>query len=216
MPLTTLPDSSGVTRDLYVIGVAFLLLFFLFAIVFAVAWWVQRQRDSLSPYTGSPLRSGEQLSFYAKEQILRYVYERSSYDNRIFSLYRAALCRETGRIFPNALTWYGTLYVDWNFIQKKRPGCYVSWGSLSFEQQQNLYRLYGSLHGFQTAFSSSRPSPREVEPEYVFAKPGPLYVDINDDTLMGWKCVPGTDFEVLIVQHPPILVLPESLSPQQE
>ena len=33
-------------------------------------------------------------------------------------------------------------------------------------------------------------------------RPGPLYVDIETKVLLGWKVVPGTDLEVLIVQKP--------------
>lgn len=198
--------------DIFFISFLLLGLIFLFVIIFFVAWWVHRQRDSLCPYTGAPLRRAEQLSYYAKEQILRFLYEHNSYENKMFKLNRAGLCRETCRIFPNALTWYDTLYVDWTFLQKRHPGSYVSWGSLTLEQQESIRRLHGSLKGYQTVFSSRNPSPREVESDYVFAKPGPLYVDVETQTLLGWKLIPGTDYEVLIVQRPPKTILPESLT----
>lgn len=181
-------------------------------IAFVVGVWIQRQRDSLSPYTGTPLRRGETLTFYSKEQILRFIYEHHSYDNRMYSLNKSSFCRDTGRIFSNSITWYDTIKVDWSFLQKRRPGNYVSWGSLTEEQQNTLIKLHGSLKGFQVNFSSKRPSPRDVEPEFALAKPGPLYVDVNTNTLMGWKSVPGTDFEVLIVQKPLQMVLPDEIN----
>ena len=61
------------------------------------------------------------------------------YDNSIFDFGKAAFCRETGRIFPNVVTWYGTIKVDWTFLNKRYPGNYVSWGSLS-EYQQEMIR----------------------------------------------------------------------------
>jgi hypothetical protein len=205
-------SGTPIKSDLLLIGFLFIGLLLIFGVFFAVAWWIERQRDSNSPYSGKPLRRAEYLSFYAKEQVLRYLYDYASYDNRMFKLSDAALCRETGRIFPNALTWYGVLYVDWKFLQKRLPGHYVSWGSLSMEQQEIIRRMQGSLKGYQTEFSSPRSSPREIEPEYAFMKPGPLYVNVETHTLVGWKSVPGTDYEVLIVQRPPVLVLPESLT----
>lgn len=183
-----------------------LLLFFIaiacMAFVFFLGWWVARQKDSLSPYSGAPLRRGETLSYYAKEQILRFVYEHQDYDNQLFKLNKAAYCRETGRIFPNAISWYDTVRVDWSFLKKRHKGHYVSWGSLTEKQKEYIRRHHPPLKGFQTTFSSSRPSPRELEPEYAFAKPGPLYVDVNTMNLLGWQCVPYTDFEVLIFQKP--------------
>lgn len=196
-----------------------LLILSIFGVIFGlilVGWWVQRQRDSVSPYTGSPLQRAEYFTFYAKEQILRFLYEHHSYDNKMFKLNKAAYCRDTGRIFENAVTWYDKVFIDWSFLQKRLPGNWVSYGSLSEDQKLKLKRIHGSFRGFQTTFSSQRPSPRDVEPDYALAKPGPLYVDIDKYTLMGWKIVPGTDFEVLIVQKPVNLVISDEIkkSPQ--
>ena len=69
-----------------------------------------------------------------------------------------------------------------------------------------IRRQHGSLDGFQTDHSSSQSIPRLVEPEFAYLKPSPLLVDFNTATLMGWKQVPGTDFEVLIVQKPQKLI----------
>lgn len=203
-----LPDFPA-AQSLDILAIALLLLVFLLLGLglFILGWWIQNQRDSPSPYTGSPLKRGEYLSFFAKEQILKYLYDYYSYENPLFKLKNAALCRETGRIFPNALTWYNTLYVDWNFLNKRYKGQYVSWGSLTLEQQDALRKLHGAMKGYQTAFSSRNPSPRLLEPMYAYTKPGPLYVDVATSTLLGWKCVPGTDYEVLIVQKPPQTIM---------
>src|SRR5262249_24979434 len=136
------------------------------------------------------------------EKALKFLYEMHQYDNRLFEIKKAALCRETGRIFPDAVTWYDTIKVDWSFIQKRHPGTYVSWGSLSDAQKNSIRAIHESLEGFQTMDSSLNPSPRMVEAKYVFEKPGPLYVDIERGVLVGWQCVPDTELEVLIVQKP--------------
>lgn len=164
--------------------------------------WLQKRSGKMSPYTGMPLRPGYELPYESAKRILQYLYDLHEYDNRIFDLQDAAFCRETGRLFPKGITWFETIYVDWNFIQKRFPGNFVSWGSLNESQQEAILAAHGSLEGFQTMYSSSHSSPRMIEPEYAYKKPGPLYVDLDTKVLMGWKIVPYTDFEVLIVQRP--------------
>jgi hypothetical protein len=44
--------------------------------------------------------------------------------------------------------------------------------------------------------------PQEIDSFHALLKPGPLYVDRETKNLLGWKEVPGTEFEVLIVQTP--------------
>jgi hypothetical protein len=168
--------------------------------------WLSRRPPSLSLYSRKPLRKATDLSYFAAEKLLRFLYDMHQYDNKIFSIKKAAFCRETGRVFPNAVTWYGQIDVDWTFLQKRYPGSYVSWGSLTEEQQEIIRTAHDSLAGFQTDFSSPYPSPKQLEAKYAFATPGPLYVDVRNKVLLGWKCVPDTDLEVLIVQKPKYII----------
>jgi len=188
--------------DIVVFSLTILGVFLLIVGVFFGTMWIQRNQVCKSPYSGLPLRRVGDLPYDSKQKILRFVYDLHQYDNRIFSLKHSSLCRETGRIFPESVTWYGTIKVDWNFLQKRYSGTYVSWGSLTDTQQESIRSLHYSLDGYQTDFSSSNPSPRAIEPEYAYTKPGPLYVDLTKNVLLGWKIVPDTDFEVLIVQLP--------------
>lgn len=170
---------------------------------FAYSLWKSREVSSPSPYTGLPLRRARELTFTSKDIIQRFLYNLHDYDNQIIDFNKAALCRETGRIFPNVVTWTDSISVDWNFLQKRYPGNYVSWGSLSEELKQEIRNSHLSLDHFQVENSSSNPSPRIIEPEELaLKKPGPLYVDVDTKVLLGWQCVPGTEFEVLIVQKP--------------
>ncbi len=194
--------------QVFFFGIAVLIVFFLLFLVFLGTWWVTQRKPSLSPYSGMPLRHATCLSYYSIEQVLKYLYNLHQYDNRLFDIKKAALCRETGRIFPDCVTWYNAIDVDWTFIQKRYPGNYVSWGSLTDSQKQAIEVLHDSLEGFQIAYSSANPSPRKVEEEYVFEKPGPLYVDVQTGVLVGWQCVPQIDLEVLIVQKPTHLITP--------
>ena len=176
-----------------------------FVLLFVVFWFTYKFSDraqGVSPYTGLPLRRATSLSFYSAEKVLHYLYDYQQFDNRIFKLSRAAFCRETGRIFTSCISWLDTVHVDWNFLQKRHPGNYVSWGSLNPDQKKAIRDSHDSLDGFQTDESSPTPSPRAVEPEYAYTKPGPLYVDLYTRVLMGWKVVPDTELEVLIVQKP--------------
>lgn len=165
-------------------------------------WKMTWKKIDNSPYTGLPLRYGRDIGYSQSEKVLGFLFELKQYDNRMFDLNKASFCRETGRIFEASVTWLDSIRVNWDFLQKKAKGHYVSWGSLTDAQQQAIRKQHASLRGFQTDLSSPTPSPRMIEPEYAYAKPGPLYVDVATGNLLGWKEVPGTPFEVLILQKP--------------
>lgn len=202
MPTNGFP-TPGLSTELTVLfALGIIVSFLLVFAIFWYGWWLTRREASVSPYTGLPLRRATGLSFLYKEKTLRYLHDMHQYENRIFEFKKAAFCRETGRIFPNCVTWYDVIKLDWSFLQKRFPGEYVSWGSLTKEQQEALKAAHDPLTRFQTIYSSSQPSPRMIEAQYAYEKPGPLYVDIRTGTLVGWQIVPETDLEVLIVQKP--------------
>jgi hypothetical protein len=193
--------------DVTLFSLSILIVFFVLFGLFIFGIWLSRKQGSLSPYSRQPMRKGEELSYDSKVKVLRFLYEMHQYDNRIFELRRAAVCRETGRIFPNVITWYGVINCDWSFLKKRYPGNYVSWGSLTDDQQELVRSIHSSLKGFQIDFSSPVPHPKGIEAKYAFSKPGPLYVDVETNVLLGWQRVPETEFEVLIVQKPDNLIL---------
>lgn len=177
--------------------------FLVMALFLWVGWLSLEKRITRhSPYSEMPLRSSSELSYSAIGKIFLYLTRQRQYDNRMFDIHRALVCRETRRVFPNAMDWFGRVKLDWTFLQKRYPGNWVSWGSLTARQQQAIRQMHGTLDGFQTEFSSPDPSPRATERQYALSVPGPLYVDLNTLILLGWKTVPGTDLEVLIVQKP--------------
>lgn len=194
----------GVLTSLEVIWFSFAILvtFVLLLAVFFIGSWVTKNQVALSPYTKKPLRLGSLIPYNTAEKVLRYLFFMRQYDNRMFDVRKAAFCRETGRLFPNAVSYFDTIHVDWTFLEKRYPGSYVSWGSLSDEQKEMIRRSHYNLDGYQTEFSSRNSAPRQVEPEFAYRVPGPLYVDLEKRVLLGWKCVPDTDLEVLIVQKP--------------
>ena len=183
-------------------GISTLTVFVVLIVLFFINHRLRNREATPSPYTGLPLRRGEDLSYDSKLAVLRYLYSYHQYDNHIFEVTRSAYCRETGRIFPNAVTFWGTIDVDWEFLQKRFPGQWISWGSLNSLQQEAIIDSHHTIEGFQMDNSSSIPSPRGITKDYCYTKPGPLYVDLNTKILLGWKQVPNTTLEVLIVQKP--------------
>lgn len=183
-------------------SLAIIVAFGLLFLFFWLNWWMAQKMQGVSPYTGIPLRRLTDTSYYSLEKVLHYLHSYQEYDNRIFKLKKASFCRDTGRIFQDSINFLDLIKVEWNFLRKRHPGNYVSWGSLTIEQQKAISQAHDSLKDFQTLHSSPSPAPRSIEPEYCYIKPGPLYVDINTYTLLGWKIVPGTPLEVLIVQKP--------------
>lgn len=190
------------SSDVIFFSVSILIVFVLLFALFCFGWWLSRLTGSVSPYSGFPLRRASDISSESTMKTLKYLYRLYQYDNRLIDFNKAAVCRETGRIFPDCVTWYDVIKVDWSFLQKRYPGNWVSWGSLTSEQQEYIRAAHDGLSGFQTIYSSPNPSPRAIEPLYVYEKPGPLYVDLETKILLGWKCVPDTGLEVLIVQKP--------------
>jgi len=176
--------------------------FLLLLASFFVSAWITRKQTCLDPYSKTLLRPGYTLPAYTMELMLRFLYSMHQYDNRMFDPRKAAFCRATGRLYPNALKWMDVINVDWSFLRKRYPGNWVSWGSLTNLQQEAMRSAHHHLNGYQTMHSSMNHSPKAVEQDYVYMKPGPLYVDLDTRVLLGWKCVPDTELEVLVVQKP--------------
>ncbi|GAB4225515.1 MAG: hypothetical protein Tsb0021_00370 [Chlamydiales bacterium] len=185
-------------------GFTLSLLFVAMIAIMFIGWIfsASKPKPGLSPYTKTPLRPFTDLPYFTVSKVESYMEAQKGYENQMFNFFRAAFCRETGRIFPDAISWWGKIRVDWTFLNKRKPGNYVSWGSLLEEQKRSILEAHRGLDGFQTIYSSSKPRPRDIEREYVYKKPGPLYVNLETKELLGWKCVPETDLEVLILQKP--------------
>jgi hypothetical protein len=159
-------------------------------------------KRTLSPYTKTLVWPALMIPLETREKVAIYLYQRKEYDNRPFHFKKALFCRETGRLFPDAVNFWGKATLDWTFLNKRFQGHWVSWGSLSSLQQSTIRRRHGDMSQFQTEFSSPVAHPSGVEMMYARSKPGPLYVDIDSHVLLGWQRVPDTDIEVMIVQKP--------------
>src|SRR6185295_10132738 len=79
-------------------------------------WWVARTRGSLSPYTKQPLMLGVDLPVSIGHHIEEYVKSLQQPENKPFEYSKAAICRSTGRIFPNAVKRGEMIQLDWSFL----------------------------------------------------------------------------------------------------
>jgi hypothetical protein len=181
--------------------IVFLVLMGLLA-YFLIAFWRGKRKADVSPYTGMPLRYAIEIPYATRDKVNKYLSELRDYDNPIIDWEKAAFCRDTGRIFPHCVTWTGNIKLDWSFLTGRFKGHFVSWGSLSESSRKEIVKAQGSLWGFQTDLSSKNPAPRMIEEEYALIKPGPLYVDPDTKVVVGWREVPDTSLEVLIVKKP--------------
>lgn len=194
-------DIDGLT--LVVFGFFLFVFCFLLVLYALYSFWIFPSRVARCPYTKKPLRYGEDVKLPSVEKIMRFLhYDVGGYENRVFSMKKAMVCRETGRIFQDCINLFGHPAIDWTFLQKRHPGTWISWGSLREFQKEEIFHVHREIEGFQLERSCPHPAPRNITEEYIYEKPGPLYVDLKTKTLLGWKSVPGTIFEVLVVQKP--------------
>lgn len=179
--------------------------FFIMSFIMLIGWFWTRKRKVVKLnclYTQVPLHPMYDISYDSLAKVHYFLEEYPGYENRQLRFSRAMVCRDTGKIFPECISWSGKARLEWDFLKKKHPGTYISWGSLSDEQKRSFEEDHDSLEGFQTGFSCNEPLPKNITTDYAFAKPGPLYVDLETRVLIGWKYVPETELEVLIVQKP--------------
>lgn len=189
-------------QELFVTGI--LIFSLLFMALFLTLGWLLTKKPNIprSPYTNLPVRRAEGLPYETKRRVYLFLEAIHQYDNRPFKFNRALHDRETGRLFQDAIDWKGKATLDWSFLQKRYPGTWISWGSLSDELKEQIRNRHENLDGFEIYTSSKQPSPRAIEAKYSYNRPGPLYVDITTGILLGWKVVTDTELEVLVVQHP--------------
>lgn len=189
-------------------------LLFAFFVLFGLLWVGYKKtgiRGNLSPYAKCPMRLGADVAKTVALMVNAFLSEQSQPDNPPIDFTRASYCPETGRIFPDSVTRSEQILLSWDFLQRRSPGIFVSWGSLSEEEKGVVRLLHGEIEGFQTEKSSQNLRPESVESDFALTSPGPLYIDRRTKVLLGWKKVPGTHFEVLVVQRPQFQNIEETL-----
>jgi hypothetical protein len=157
------------------------------------------------------MRLGIDVASSLASYVNAYLQEQEQPDNPDIDFGNAAYCPQSGRIFPNCVHAGEQVALSWDFIKKRYKGAFVSWGSLTEEERGVVKLLHETVEEFQTEKSSYKLRPEDVEGEYVVMAPGPLYIDKATRVLMGWKKVPGTYFEVLVVQKPKFQTIEETL-----
>ncbi len=165
-------------------------------------WWVSRKHGSVSPYSKKPMTLGIDIVPSIRTYVNDFILSHSQPENNPIDFDHAAICPETGRVFPNSVVRGSFVRLDWTFLQKFYPGKYVSWGSLNELEQATIRLCHEDMVGYQTETSCPMSLPQEIDDHFAHTSPGPLYVDRARKILLGWKEVPGTEFEVLIIQLP--------------
>jgi hypothetical protein len=197
--------SSVETLGFGAIAILLISFFLVLAILGALlwyGWYISKTRGAVCPYTKGPLVLGTDVAPSIIAFVDGFLLGQPQPENEPFDFARAAVCEKTGRIFPNCVMRGERIRLDWSFLQKRYPGNYVSWGSLSQIEQWQVRRCHESMAGFQLEGGSTMPLAKDIDLYHARKKPGPLYVDKTTKVLLGWKEVPGTRFEVLVVQKP--------------
>lgn len=165
----------------------------LICLFFAIGWYFTNRPGTVSPYSKRPMAPGSAISFRSIEKIEEFFDEIQSPENHTFDLERAAVCRQTGRIFPNALTKFDVVTLNRDFLSSVCPGNYIDFETLGPRERAIILAKHQDLEGFQIGDQRTK----------LYGEPIPsLYVDIATNTLIGWKNVPGTELQVLVVQKP--------------
>lgn len=187
---------------IFLLFFSFFLMIGVFSFLLWIGWWSSTKRGSPSPYTKKPMKLGVDIACSVTRLVEEFMLSHPQPENKPFDFRYAAICYETGRLFPDCVTKGEIIRLDWSFIQKRYPGKYVSWGSLDEMEKAHIKLCHESLAGFQTEHSCPNPVPQDITSAFSLLKPGPLYVDRQTKVLMGWKEVHDTEFEALIVQKP--------------
>jgi hypothetical protein len=204
-------EALGLRSIILVVISLFFILFVLFYLMW-MNWKKEGLRGDVSPYAKRPMELGIDVAKSLAALVNSFLEEmHEPHENPPIDFSLAALCPTTGRIFPNCVTKQERISLSWDFLNKRYEGNYISWGSLPEEEKAVLRILHGSIEGFQAEKSSSHVLPQNVEEEFALLSPGPLYVDRKTKILLGWKKVPGTYFEVLVVQKPKYQSLDETI-----
>lgn len=183
----------------------FLLLLALFAFMYLfvfVGWRKTHRKGSLCPYAGVPLVYAKDLPASSRQIIDHTLAQYSAELNPPIDWSLAAICTKTGRLFTQCVAVSGTIYLDWNFLKKRAPGEWVSWGALTPEHQGEIYSLYRDMSFYQTDLCSPDAQPSRTNSFYAMTRPGPLYVNPHTNELLGWVSVPDTSYEILIHSRP--------------
>jgi hypothetical protein len=199
-------------QTIFVVVLSLIIVFGLLSFLLWNNWRKEGVRGDLCLYSGRPMRLGVDIARSMADYINEFLKTLpNASDNPPIDMTKAAFCPVTGRIFPDCVSSSERINLGWDFLSKRCPGTFVSWGSLPEHERGELKLLHSSFDGFQTEKSSPLPRPQNIDEQYALLAPGPLYVDRVKKVVIGWKKVPGTYFEVLVVQRPVFQSIEETL-----
>jgi hypothetical protein len=167
-------------------GFIFVILMFLFTggigLFFWIGWWrTNRVGGKSFSMTGGELAPGDLIAFHSVQRVHDFMLSKPQPENTPFKPKDAAVCRETGRVFPNARDGFGVIRVKSSYPNRRWKGSWVLWKELSRAERSRVEGKHGDLSAYESEG---------------------LYADPFDALIMGWQKVPGTELQVLIVEKP--------------
>jgi hypothetical protein len=201
--LTTYHNMGGLAASstlYFIFGTLFSAAFV--AAFFYIGWHFFNRPGTKSPYADIFLNDAATLTYDAVRHVHAFMTMLPQPENAFFDITKAAVCKTTGRLFPDSIGKRGVVTLKKSLIQQRYPGRYMLWETLTEQQKSLVIAAHDTMEGFQLQGSATSSRPYEIRRCYRRLKPGPLYVDRKTNILVGWKNVPETDLEVLVVQKP--------------
>lgn len=177
----------GLSTPLWYMILGFIIFFSLIIGATYYLYWWSHLKGRKSPFSGKLLARGEEIFYACAEKIYFFSSELSQPENASFDLAEAVFCRETNRIFPSSINAFGEINLIRNYLKKYYPSKLVPWFRLTDSEKVKLASMHSSLEGFQIGKSLSL---------------GPLFVDRKRSILVGWKRIPETKMEIIVIQKP--------------
>ena len=177
----------SISTPLWYMALGFIIFFSLIIGATYYLYWRTHLKGRKSPFSGKILARGEEIFYASAEKIHLFSSELSQPENAPIDLTKAVFCRETNRIFSSSINAFGEIDLTRNYLKKYYSSKLVSWFRLRESEKLKLASMHTSLEGFQVG-------------KGLF--PGPLFVDKKRSILVGWKRIPETEMEIIVIQKP--------------
>ena len=174
--LLGLHESSVLLICWFVLGMALTL-----GVPLACGWWFLLERGTKSPFGNEPLLSGDKITFNGIARIREELFRLPQPYNPSFDPLKSAVCSETGRVFPNAVTRFGRISLRRQWWQQQWSGEWVAWEDLTPPEQERVARMLDLT-------------------DYPLSEPKACFVDPFQGLFKGWRRVPGCDLQMMVTQ----------------
>ncbi len=147
---------------------------------FALGYFFCNRRGARSPFSGKAMRHGKEFSFEAVSKVLAFLEAENDKDNLPFDLEKAAICEETGRIFPDALNAFEVVKLKKPYTKHFYKAKMEALENLSEKEQMDLRENCDNFS--------------------FFSKNSSIFVDREKGNILAWKKIPETALELMLVK----------------